>query len=136
MHNGFLVLVSSFLIACGGGSNSGSSTNTSSNASATTGPSNPAFIFSSNDISAYFSSNGGAKDAIVSEIQNAQKSIKIQAFALTVPDTMKALVSKDIRLDAQNLQAVKGTHPVVSAGLPYSLDSHQIKAEGCTIKLL
>lgn len=156
MRIGFLIIVSCFLIACGGsgggnthsttsakGSNGGvtggeansaNSSNTSSNASSTTGLSNPAFDFLSSDVKAYFSPNGGAKDAIVAAIQNAQKGIKVQAFALTVPDIIQALVSKngqiplDIRLDAPNFQAVKGTHPVVSAGLLYTLDTHPNKS--------
>lgn len=144
MRNGLLVIAVSFIIACSGGSTGGkksSSTSTKgstggssgispSNSTQNSGPGNPAFSFSPSDVNAYFSPNGGAKDAIVQEIQNAQKGIKMQAFALTVPDIIKALASKngqiplDIRLDKTNFQSVKGTHPVVSAGLPHTLDAH------------
>ena len=58
----------------------------------------------------YFSPNGGAADAVVKEIDRAQKDIRIQAYSFTNPEIGQALLAAhgrgvvvEVILDGENL---------------------------------
>ena len=87
------------------------------------------------DLHAFFSPNGGCTDAVVSAIDQAKKSVLVQAYSFTSAPIAQALVNAKKRgvdihviLDkSQRSERYSGATYLANEGIPVSIDSeHRI----------
>ena len=84
------------------------------------------------DVEVYFSPNGGATDAVVAEINHAQREILIQAYTFTSVPIASALMTAKTRgikvetiLDKSNIkQGYSSMTFLENAGIPVYIDDH------------
>ena len=84
------------------------------------------------DVEVYFSPNGGATNAIVDEIDRAQREILIQAYTFTSAPIASALITARTRgitveaiLDKSNIkQGYSSMTTLENAGIPVYIDEH------------
>jgi phosphatidylserine/phosphatidylglycerophosphate/cardiolipin synthase-like enzyme len=84
------------------------------------------------EVEVYFSPNGGATDAVVAEINHAQREILIQAYTFTSVPIASALITAKTRgikveaiLDKSNIkQRYSSITFLENAGIPVYIDDH------------
>lgn len=87
--------------------------------------------FNPNSVSVYFSPKGGCTEAIVKELDHAEKSIRVQAYSFTSAPIAKALVDAkrrgvdvEVILDkSQRSQQYSSADFVAHAGIPTFIDA-------------
>jgi len=92
-------------------------------------------------IEAYFSPNGGATSAIVSELNNAKTEILVQAYSFTSAPIARALADaakRGVRIDvvidkSQKTEKYSSADFVSHAGIPVYIDSKHAIAHNKTI---